>query len=160
MKNEPVVDSVEDTNEPVVDSVEDPAARDSLKNHAGSDSKKESSQYRPKPKKEKKKKKGGWVNNKKVKWSVDTKPPSLPTHLLPSPKLDTRSERIPSAITAEIKAYLEQAQDETTNSNGDDNCDLNNNTVQVEDVPDDNVDDDADYGEHKVFNYVDIGKDT
>ena len=51
------------------------------------------------------------------------------------PKLDPRVETIPSAVAAEIRAYLKQAHVET-------------NTVQVEDVTDDEVDyDDADYGE-------------
>ena len=72
------------TKDPVVDdTAKDPAARDSLKDPVASESKKESSQYRPKPKKEKKEKKGKWINNKKIKWSADPKPPSLPTHLLP-----------------------------------------------------------------------------
>ena len=62
---------------------DDPVVSDSLKDPVVSDSKKEPSRYRPKPKKEKKQKKGKWVNNKKVKWSYDTKAPTLPPHLPP-----------------------------------------------------------------------------
>ena len=81
MKDPVVSDSPKD---PVVsDSVKDPVDRDSTKDPVVNDSKKKPSWYRPKPTKDKKQKKGKWVNNKKVKWSDDTKTPSLPTHLLP-----------------------------------------------------------------------------
>ena len=150
MENEPVgSDSTKDpdvrdpTKDPVVDgtakdvivdeTLNDPVACDSPKNPVVNDSEKKSSQYRPKPKK-KKKKKGNWNNNKKIKWSPDTKPASFPTHLLP-PKIDPRVETTPVEIAAEIRTYLNQAHVEA-------------NTVQVEDVCDDEVDDnDADYGE-------------
>ena len=73
---------------PVVsDSPKDPVVSDSTKDPVVNDSKKKPSRYHPKPKKEKKQKKGGWVNNKKMKWSDDTKQPTLPTHLLP-PKIN------------------------------------------------------------------------
>ena len=83
-----------------------------------------------------------------MKWSDDTKPPTLPTHLLP-PKSDPRIEGIPAAVEAELQAYLERDLVQTTNSDDDDDDDDNDNdnTVQVEDVIIDNDDDDADYGE-------------
>ena len=51
-----------------------------------------------------------------MKWSDDTKPPTLPTHLLP-PRSNPRIEGIPAAVEAELQAYLERAQVETTNNN-------------------------------------------
>ena len=143
---DPVVsDSVKD---PIVsDSVKDPVVSDSTKDPVVNDSKKKPSRYRPKPKKEKKQKKEKWLNNKKVKWSDDTKPPTLPTHLLP-PKSDPRIKGIPAAVEAELQTYLERAQVQTTDNDGDDDDNDYDTTVQVEDVINDNADvDDADYGE-------------
>ena len=116
MKDDPVVsDSPKDPvvsdslKDPVVsDSPKDPVVSNSLKDPVVSDSKKEPSRYCPKPKNEKKQKKGKWVNNKKIKWSKDTKPPSLPTHLVP-PKSTPRINGIPAAIEAQLRSYLERA---------------------------------------------------
>ena len=129
---DPVVS--DSSKDPVVsDSTMDHNVSDSLNEPVVSDSKKKPSGYRPKPKKKKKQKKGRWKNNKKIKSSVNTKPPTSPTHLLPI-KHDPRIVGIPAAVKREFQAYLEQAHVETTSSNGDDNDDDNNTTVQVEDV--------------------------
>ena len=73
-------------------------------------------------------KKGGWVNNKKVKWTTDKKPPSLPTHLLPPPSTP-RINGLPAAVEAQLRSYFGRTH------------------VDADEVTDNNVDDDADYGE-------------
>ena len=63
-------------------------------------------EYRPKPRKEKKRKKGNWVNKKKVKWKDQTKAPSFPTQLQHSPKSDPPIKGVPTAVAAELQAYV------------------------------------------------------
>jgi len=130
--NDPVV--IDSPKDPIVcDSTMDHNVSDRITEPVASDSKKKPSGYRPRPKKEKKQKKGRWKNNKKIKWSADTKPPSLPTHLLQA-KHDPRIIGVPAAVEKEMQAYLERAHAETTNSNGDDDVNNNETAVQVEDV--------------------------
>ena len=79
---------VDDTAKDVIvnETLKDPVAHDPTKDPVVNDSEKKPNRYRPIPKK-KKKKKRSWNNNKKIKWSSDTKLASFPTHLLPPPRL-------------------------------------------------------------------------
>ena len=134
---DPVVsDSMKD---PVVgDTTKDPATRDSLKDPVVIDLRKEASQHRSKPKIVRKKKKGGWVNNKKVKWTTDTKPPALPTHLLPPPRPPSIEGLPAAAVKAQLRSYF-------GSTHVDDNDDVQDDV----DVGDDYGEptDDGDHGE-------------
>ena len=131
---------VTDSDEPnVAGTTEDTTTTDatSSKDPVVIDVKKEAVKHLSKPKVLKKKKKGGWTNNKKVKWTADTKPPSLPSHLLPRPRTPG-IEGLPAAVEAQLRAYFGTPL-AASKADLQDNVDVDDNNGEPTD--------DGDYGE-------------